>query len=714
MLKLTAVKKLIDQGKHKEALEALQAIESQAAGSDWEGQFHLLMSEAKLYIGDYEQQHADIAIQFYKLTDRHEEYAFAKYLKAWHLQAVNLKEEAQEPLVESYATFLRVDNFEQAARSLNRLAYLKFECGNVTGALETLSRSIEYYEKGGNFAKAQQLQVNRAAIHFVTGSLQLAILELSETGKVISEFPTRTVGVFHMYCCIVHALKGEFKTAEHSLGSACKAVVGYRRDEANLAEYHGWFLYLKGEYQEALPVLLEALIKAQTVAPESALVSQIKRLLGDVYLAQQHYDQARIYTDEALEVARKINERAEIAACYRLYAQLSAHEKKAEEARNWFTKAIDLFNMISSRYELAVTRFLAATSGLYPDAESTALLHMAHDYFTLEGVAPYIKKVASALEHMKKAGRIKTTRPAADAKLPTIITRNKAMKGLLEFAANIAPSEMTVLLTGETGTGKDLMARYVHYHSGRTGEFVSVNAAAIPRDMVESELFGFKRGAFTGAHADRKGLLAQAEGGTFYLNEIADTDTVFQAKLLEVLESKRVRRLGENQEKHVAFRLIAATNHDLQDRVRKNLFRADLYHRLNEIPIALPPLAGRLDDIPLLLEHVLGLCDGGKSAVSENGEYKQLCRRLEGRDWPGNIREFKSEVQRLWLAADRNLARMSELVGEPVMMTREELLAALDAADWNRREVARVFDVSEGTIRYRMKKFDIAEETVLP
>ena len=356
--------------------------------------------------------------------------------------------------------------------------------------------------------------------------------------------------------------------------------------------------------------------------------------------------------------------------------ELAAHEKKAEDARSWFTKSIDLFNMISSRYELAVTRFLAATSGLYPDSESTALLHMAHDYFAAEEVAPYIKRVAEAIDGMKKAGRIKTVRPVNTASLPTIITRNKAMQGLLDFAANIAQSEMTVLLTGDTGTGKDLMARYVHCHSGRTGEFVSVNAAAIPRDMVESELFGFKRGAFTGAHADRKGLLAQAENGTFYLNEIADTDIAFQAKLLEVLESKRVRRLGENREKHVAFRLIAATNHDLQERVRQNLFRADLYHRLNEIPIALPPLSARLDDIPLLLEHVLARCDGGQAIASNTSEYQQLCRRLAGRDWPGNIREFQAEVQRLWLAAEKDLGRMSVLVGEPVVMTREELVAA--------------------------------------
>lgn len=714
MSQLNDIQQLISAGKHSEALALTEEISVEDLSAEELARFHLLAGEVKVVLGRYDHDHLDKAIEFYRRTHYHDYFAHAKFLKGWQLQALGLHEDAKEPLLESYTAFLRVDSFNEAARSLNRLSIITFQSGEVPASLDALDKSMKYYGKAGNRLKAEELRVNKASVLFMSGSLRSAIAEFSALTQCCKDFPIRTQIIYRSTFAMATALRGDIVEADALLSLAANKISKYEREFANLLEYRGWIGLLKEDLMAAKSDLLEGLVKALHLAPESALISQIKRLLGDVYFAQEQYDQARVYTDEALEVARKINERAEIAACYRLYAQLSTHDNKAEQARDWFAKAIDLFNMIASRYELAVTRYLAGISGLYPDAESTALLHMALDYFTSEEVTPYIKKVSSALDCMKKAGRLKPTRPAADAELPVIITRNKAMTKILEFAANIAPSEMTVLLTGDTGTGKDLMARHIHYHSGRAGKFVSVNAAAIPRDMVESELFGHTRGAFTGASADRKGLLAEAENGTFYLNEIADTDIAFQAKLLEVLESKRVRRLGENKENRVAFRLIAATNHNLQEMVRKNQFRADLYHRLNEIPIALPPLAKRLDDIPPLLIHALSLSNGKKEIDIRGAAFKKLCQRLEGHDWSGNIRQFKADVQRLYMEAGCDLDRMSELVGEPATMTREELLAALEAANWNRREVARVFSVSEGTIRYRMKKFDIAEEILLP
>ena len=158
------------------------------------------------------------------------------------------------------------------------------------------------------------------------------------------------------------------------------------------------------------------------------------------------------------------------------------------------------------------------------------------------------------------------------------------------MARNIAPSDMAVLLTGPSGVGKDLLAKYIHHYSGRTGRFILVNTPAIPDDMVESELFGHKRGAFTGADADKTGLIEEAEGGTLYLNEIGDASPKLQAKLLDVLESKKFRRLGETKARRVDFRIIAATNHNLEELIRQQRFRADLFHRLNQANLDLPAL----------------------------------------------------------------------------------------------------------------------------
>ncbi len=196
--------------------------------------------------------------------------------------------------------------------------------------------------------------------------------------------------------------------------------------------------------------------------------------------------------------------------------------------------------------------------------------------------------------------------------------------------------------------------------SGRTGPFVPVNAAAIPSSMIESELFGHTKGAFTGAGADRIGLFEQADDGTFYLNEIADSSPEFQAKLLQVLETRTVRRLGDNEERPVSFRLIAATNHDLQKAISEQNFRLDLFHRLNEIPIHLPPLAERREDIPALVHHFLTEC-GLDLANNGNGQdYERLAGLLTSLPWPGNVRELKAMISRLWIESHGDMSRSGQ------------------------------------------------------
>jgi transcriptional regulator with GAF, ATPase, and Fis domain len=199
-----------------------------------------------------------------------------------------------------------------------------------------------------------------------------------------------------------------------------------------------------------------------------------------------------------------------------------------------------------------------------------------------------------------------------------------------------------------------------------------------------------------------------ADGGTFYLNEVADATPEFQAKLLQVLERREIRRLGENEMRRVDFRLIAATNHNLDQRIRENHFRLDLYHRISEEVIRLPALRERTDDIEPLIEHFLTLISPAANGDSNNGHLGRLGRILAGHDWPGNVRELRSEVNRLWLASGGRLSRMVALASpDKPHRDRSLLLKVLDETGWNRREVARRLGVTEGTIRYRIKKFDL-------
>jgi len=228
-----------------------------------------------------------------------------------------------------------------------------------------------------------------------------------------------------------------------------------------------------------------------------------------------------------------------------------------------------------------------------------------------------------------------------------IVGRSQAMQQLFRVLGRVAASDLTVLITGESGTGKELVARVLHDKSRRAGNaFVAINTAAIPSDLLEAELFGHERGAFTGADRARPGRFEQADGGTLFLDEIGDMPAALQAKLLRVLEAGRVRRVGASQAKPVNVRLLAATHQNLPEKIRAGEFREDLYYRLNVIPVHIPPLRDRQDDIRALAEHLLE-----EAAAELHMQYPILLDEaldlLKTYDWPGNVRELKNVMRRL-------------------------------------------------------------------
>ncbi len=233
------------------------------------------------------------------------------------------------------------------------------------------------------------------------------------------------------------------------------------------------------------------------------------------------------------------------------------------------------------------------------------------------------------------------------AAFPNIITRSNKMLETLAQLRQVIDSPISITIEGETGTGKDLLARAIHYNSIRRNKrFISVNCAALPETLLESELFGYKRGAFTGADRDKPGLFEEADGGTFFLDEVADMPLSIQAKVLRVLESKELVRLGETVPRKADVRIISATNKDLKEQMAKSLFRQDLYYRLSALSYLLAPLRDRKEDIPLLVDHFL---EESHKRVSQ-----ETMKALVAYDWPGNVRELENEMKKMILLAGDN------------------------------------------------------------
>jgi DNA-binding NtrC family response regulator len=307
-----------------------------------------------------------------------------------------------------------------------------------------------------------------------------------------------------------------------------------------------------------------------------------------------------------------------------------------------------------------------------------------------------------------------------------IIGRSAAMQEIFAVIMRVAPSRATVLLAGESGVGKDLIARAIHYHSPRRDRpFVKINCTAIPENLMESELFGYERGAFTGANQTKPGKFEQADTGTVLLDEIGDVPAAVQVKLLRILQEREFERLGSNKTRHIDVRVIAATNQDLRAALEQGTFREDLYYRLNVVPMNIAPLRERPEDIPFLAEHfvrTIGAEDGGRV----KGLTAAALTRLAAYHWPGNVRELQNVIERslVMCAGDRLDAgdirleaarRPSPAPGEyalPDGMTLDEYEQAiiretLRRAEGNKSQAARMLGLTRNALRYRLAQMGL-------
>lgn len=299
--------------------------------------------------------------------------------------------------------------------------------------------------------------------------------------------------------------------------------------------------------------------------------------------------------------------------------------------------------------------------------------------------------------------------------------KSKVIRELKDQVARLLPSDSLILLQGETGTGKGVMANYIYRHGPRCEEpFVDLNCAGLSKDLLESELFGYDKGAFTGAAGDKKGLLEVADKGTAFLDEIGDIDATIQAKLLKVVEEKSFRHLGGTQDRKVDIRLLAATHRDLRKLVQENKFRSDLYYRISMLPVRLPPLRERREDLPELTAELLQRI-GTEMGRSGMRLQPAAIEKLSAYHWPGNIRELKNTLERAVLMSDGmeitkekvdfgvpvTGAAELELAGTLEDVERAHIATTLKAMDGNISKAAQRLGISRGTLHAKIKQFSL-------
>lgn len=307
------------------------------------------------------------------------------------------------------------------------------------------------------------------------------------------------------------------------------------------------------------------------------------------------------------------------------------------------------------------------------------------------------------------------------------VGQSRAFREVLRLAETVAPTEATILLTGESGTGKEVLARYIHRLSARaSGPFLSINCAALPEGLLESELFGHVRGAFTGAVRDKKGLLAAARGGTFFLDEVGEMSPATQAKLLRALQEREITPVGATSHVPIDVRFIAATNKDLEEEVRRGAFRRDLFYRLNVVAIPLPPLRERRDDIPLLAEHFLTRWAHAHDRPAPTLAPEAL-EVLCSYHWPGNVRELENALEyALVLSRGETIrpehlpARVREPARAPLVSDRPPPNPTLEAIErayifWvlhaeggNKTRAAEVLGIDPSTLHRKLRRYGLA------
>ena len=584
-----------------------------------------------------------------------------------------------------------------------------------------------------------------AALEFSAKSVRSARLA---GHQLFIDFGKQLESLIHLHC-------GEYEQALRVLRSLIPKDIAWPHDRSRAAllnmEYLGDIHLEQGEAEQALKLYDEVWPKALALVPKGDIVAELRRRRAECYLLMGHDREAFEEAKTGLEHCRELGDRYEEAATYRVLAMSAAAIGKPAEAKRWFEQGFAYYDDIETPYEwgklwMAYGDWLAGPLAAEFSDRKGALeaYEAARDHFERMGAKAKLAEAEARIARItpigsnvvtadvavsgSRASRRPLRRPReqrdADARskwaLETfgMVTRDRQVLALLDNVQQLARSTAPVLVLGESGTGKELIANAIHEISARKGSFMPINCAALPREIMESELFGHTAGSFTGATKEKMGLFEVCDRGTAFLDEIAEMPQELQSRLLRFLETGEVRRVGANRQIEVNTRIVAATNRERAALEKGDGFRTDLYYRLAHAVVTLPPLRRRADDIDLLIEHFL--------AESNREEAKQVelseaaYDRLAGYSWPGNIRQMRAVIRRivilsragqrvepehLDLSDDTQVA--TTLLEELEMAERRRVEEALQNARGSRTEAAKKLGMPRTTFINKLRRYGL-------
>ena len=632
-------------------------------------------------------------------------------------------DEARDLYEQATALYRRLGDTIQAANVRNNLGLIHKNLCEWDAAAACLQSALEVFRRNGRFPSTGHALLNLGIVYQKSGEWERAqecYLQAEQVYQQLSD-PLRLAGV-RIALGNIARLQRRFDQAAAHIEDALQRARrhGAMREEALALEFLGELEADRDRPAEALTRYDQALRLAVRVAADGDLVVEVERRRAEALIRLGRFDEAQRACERAERLAERTKDRLEFALARRAGAELAEAQGRREDALRGWADAVRLLSEGRERYELARTLF-ALGRATRETPEGRRQLYRASAIFSELSSRYWLERTDAELERTPGAEpareRPMAALPGRRHRAPTLVAYSYGMQRLEALARRAAGTDLSVLITGETGTGKELIARTIHALSPRRDQpFLAVNCGALRAELALSQLFGHRKGAFTGAHADAGGLVEAADGGTLCLDEVGELPHDVQVTLLRFLESGEYLRLGETKIRRADVRIISATNRELRSGEGERLFRRDLLFRLNEIEIRVPPLRERLDDVIPLARHFLAFY-GGLDGPQLTADAEAV---LLSYAWPGNVRELENVMKRVvaLYASDQRLDAaillpfLSQVppprdAGENGNRERAAILAAYRQAGGNKSRLAELMGISRKTLYARLKRLNI-------
>jgi DNA-binding NtrC family response regulator/Tfp pilus assembly protein PilF len=726
-LELKAVACRLAQGDGLGALAQCRELltrESEIESATTRATLHLRCGEALLRLGRLAdaRDHAGRALRAADEASDLQHSAKGLHLLGVIAYRLGELQNARDLYEQALALYRRLNEEASAARLRNDLGLIHKQLCEWDAAIGHFRSALETLRGLGRYAETAQPLLNLGVVYQKSGEWPMALDHYQEAERVFRQVAD-PLGLTRVALGIgtVARLQRRFADAERSfqeaLAGAREQVA--RREEVLALEFLGDLEFDRERANEALARYDQAVVLAERVAPEGDLVVEIERRRAETLGALGRFEEGGRACERALRLASASDDRLEFAVAHRVAGQLALAAGERELALERWREAVRLLVGCRERHEMARACLVLGRNVSDP-AEARRHVYRASALMSELGVPYWLDLAEQELKRVLETPH--SGAPAAAGSVlgrrhraPNLVACSLAMQRVEVLARRAAATELSVLITGETGTGKELIARTIHTLSSRLERpFLAVNCGALRADLALSQLFGHRKGAFTGAHADGVGLVEAAHGGTLFLDEVGELPPDVQVTLLRFLESGEYLRLGESQVRRADVRMIAATNRELRGAGAS--FRRDLLYRLDEIEIRLPALRERPDDILPLARHFLNFY-GGLDGPRLTREAESVLRSYP---WPGNVRELENVMKRIAalhrldevLDADALLpflSRASEADPGPRRPAddRADIVAAWERSGGNKSRTAALLGVSRKTLYARLKRLKL-------